>query len=335
MLPHENPNVDRRLSEFLKAIHLQAQAAPPPPPMDFSTMPYEQLAAVMTSMEPMLRKQVEGSMGTPPAGSAPPEHLEIDGIDGNRVPIDIYTPTAPGTGPQLCIVYLHGGGMAFASPAEYRAFLRQLSDLGAVVVAPYFRNSPQARFPAGVHDCLSAVLWARDNLTRLGADRVALAGESGGGLLALTVPLVAVRRGLDPKALLTGIWADAPVCFGMPQKAEEPLRSHIDNDGYLFGQQMRALLCRLYTDDMSDSCAFPMNADTEALRQFPRTQIVVYEFDPLRDEGLAFYRKMNSAGHPDVDCMQIQGLLHSSMLMLTLKPEFAQRQIARILAFLR
>ena len=70
--------------------------------MDFTSMPYEQLRAFMNSMDSPWTQLMANLAGPPPAGSAPPAHLEIDGIDGHRVPIDIYR--ASGKLPQIRVV---------------------------------------------------------------------------------------------------------------------------------------------------------------------------------------------------------------------------------------
>lgn len=333
MLPHENPFADRAISGFLRALHNQAQAGPPPPVIDFRSMPYEALRQVVLSLEPMFTQLIASAVGAYPENAPPPEHIEIDSIDAQRLPIDVFRPTERRSGPLPCIVYCHGGGMAFGTPQAYRPFLQRMADLGAVVVAPYFRNSPAARYPAGVNDCLSAVLWVQQNKETLGIHRVTLAGESGGGLLALTVPLIAMRRGLEPSSLLDAVWADSPMCASAGNAGDTPLPSQIENDGYLLTRDQLLLVQRTYTDDIDDSCAFPLNADAAALRRLPRTMIVIHELDPLRDEALNFYRKLVAAGHPDAECMQLHGLMHAAMIFHSLKPEFSRRQLQRIIAF--
>lgn len=332
MFPHENPHLDRAIRDFMKAVHTQAQGNPQPP-MDVRAMTHEVLQKVALALEPMYCGLVQLAVGPWPEGASPPEQLEIDALDGNKLLIDVFRPTAAPAGPLPCIVYCHGGGMAFATPQVFRPLLQRLAELGVVVVAPYFRNSPAARFPAGVNDCLSALLWVNGNREMLGIDRVTLSGESGGGLLALTVPLIALRRGLDLAPLLDAVWVDSPMCLGPGQAGDPLLPSHIENDGYLISMDGLLLLRRLYTDECDDPCAFPLNADHDALRHFPRTTIVVYEFDPLRDEGIQFYRQIVAAGHPDVDCMQHHGLTHSAMMFHFLKPAFALRQLKRLHAF--
>lgn len=330
MLLHDNPAVDPRVRRLLKTLYEQAQQASQQPGPDFASMSYEAFQGMAPYIEPQLAQLLEQTLGPPPEGAAPPEHLEIEGVDGNRVPIDVFRPMAAHRGPLPCVVYLHGGGMAFLSAKSYRALLQHLANLGAVVVAPYFRNSPVARFPAGAHDCLAAVTWARANLSALGADRLTLAGESGGGCLALTVPLCALRRGLAAAELIDGVWADSPICFNPVDPAGALLRTGEDPNSV-----MELMLRRMYAEKVDDPCAFPMNAPVEMLREFPRTVIVVYEFDPLRNEGIAFYRKLLEAEHEDVDCMQLHGLTHAFMLARTLVPGFSLRQLKRLLAFAR
>jgi len=311
-------------------MHQQAQQAGQQKGPDFAAISYEQFQAIAPFLDSQISQSLEAALGPPPEGAGPPEHLEIEGLSGYRVPVDVFHPMGreSGAGEKRlpCVVYCHGGGMALGSPKSYRAILQRLANSGAVVVAPYFRNSPVARFPAGVNDCLSAVIWARANLTSLSASSVMVAGESGGGCLALTVPLLALRHGLDVTGLVDSVWADSPVCYSCD--AGFPLRAEGDKDGVL-----DVTMRRLYSEDPRDPCAFPMNAPEEALRKLPRTAIVVYEFDPLRDEGIALYRKMLAAGHDDVDCMQLHGLTHASMIAAGLLPAFSLRQLRRLVAF--
>lgn len=334
MLPHENPGLDPRFAQLLKMMSAQGAQASQQPGPDLAALTYEQYQAFMPAMEGTLAQLLGSVMGAAPEGAKEPEQLEVTGADGHCVPVAIFRPSQAHEGALPCVVYLHGGGMGFGSVKVYQPILQRLAELGAVVVAPDFRSSPVARFPGGAGDCLAAAIWARENLSKLGASGLLLAGESGGACLALTVPLLAQRSGLDPAKLFDGIWADAPLCLNPVAAAESPVPSQKELAA-IASPAMDLMLRRHYAADPHDPCAFPMNAPAEALRRFPRTAVVVYEFDPLRDEGLAFYRKMLAAGHTEVDCMQIHGLTHCSMVAAATVPGFSNRQLRRMLDFIR
>eukprot|EP01006_Ploeotia_vitrea_P029937 TRINITY_DN62392_c0_g1_i1.p2 TRINITY_DN62392_c0_g1~~TRINITY_DN62392_c0_g1_i1.p2 ORF type:complete len:364 (+),score=46.54 TRINITY_DN62392_c0_g1_i1:135-1094(+) len=308
--------------------------APPegttPPTFDFTTMDRETLGQICTGAEAVFRSMLD-DMWVPCCPTTTKRTVEITGINGNVVPVDIHEPSNK-SADAPCIVYFHGGGMTFFGTQEYSGPLSQLAKAGCVVVAPDFRNSPVAPFPGGVHDCLAAALWAKENKAALGTDKLIWAGESGGGCLALSVPLVATRRGLVVKDLTDGVWVDAPMTYQHPM--ETPLPSHTENSGYVFvseGPMSTLTLCtRTYSEDPK---AYPINATAEELLAFPRTNFTLWEKDPLRDEGLDMFRKFIAAGHPEVKCSMEMGMAHCSMLLKMQNPSYCDRYFKRMVSW--
>jgi acetyl esterase/lipase len=109
------------------------------------------------------------------------------------LPARVYTPAGPGPFP--LIVYFHGGGWVIADKDVYDGGARGLSkESNAVVVSVDYRRSPENKFPAAWDDALAAYNWVAANAQQLNgrSDRIALAGESAGGNLALATA-IAVR----------------------------------------------------------------------------------------------------------------------------------------------
>lgn len=115
--------------------------------------------------------------------------------------VRIYTPTSGNIqNPNLpVIVYYHGGGWVIADLDTYEASAMALSEqVNAVVVSVAYRLAPEHPFPAAHEDSFAAYKWVVENAAEIGGDagKIATAGESAGGNLAVAVPLMARERGV-------------------------------------------------------------------------------------------------------------------------------------------
>jgi len=79
-----------------------------------------------------------------------------------------------GAGPHPVVIYLHGGGWAFGSPASFRKLGMQFAEAGYLTIILDYRLAPEHPFPAALEDSIFAIGWATD--TR--ADGTAMAGGS-------------------------------------------------------------------------------------------------------------------------------------------------------------
>lgn len=117
--------------------------------------------------------------------------------------LDVHRPAAP-SGRRPLLVNIHGGGWRVSNrqraPRETRgwdrSFHARMVDAGFVVVAPSYRLSAEALYPAAIDDVADALVFARDQADAWGADpgRVVLFGQSAGGYLALALGLAEVER---------------------------------------------------------------------------------------------------------------------------------------------
>ena len=116
--------------------------------------------------------------------------IQIQGYEGNQIPIRIYTPAGPGPFP--VILYFHGGGFVIATIDTYDASPRALCDYAnAIVVSVEYRKAPEAPFPAALRDAEAAYDWVTHEINHYnGIDtKIALAGESAGGNLATVLAM--------------------------------------------------------------------------------------------------------------------------------------------------
>jgi acetyl esterase/lipase len=245
----------------------------------------------------------------------------ISGADGNDITLFISRPD-DADGPIPAVVHLHGGGMAIGSAADvgYSMLREHLAATGVVVVGVEFRNSggklgPHP-FPAGLNDCAAAVRWTHANKAELGITHLIVSGESGGGNLTLTVAHKAKREGwLDE---IAGLYAQCPYISNRWLEVCEDLPSLTENDEYFVTCQQLALLGSLYDPTNThrhDATCWAAVATDEELTGLPPHVISVNELDPLRDEGLQYYRRLLQAGVPTVGRL-VAGTCHGGDLLL-------------------
>ena len=223
----------------------------------------------------------------------------------------------------------------------YRAWGRIIAAYGVAVVMVDFRNcvvassAPEvAPFPAGLNDCVSGLRWMVAHADELGIDpsRIVVAGESGGGNLTLATGMTLRRAG--DIGLISGLYALCPYIAGQWPAPDCP--SSVENEG---------ILLRLHNNrgrmgygieafEERNPLAWPAFASVDDVTGFPPTVISVNECDPLRDEGINFYRLLLSAGVP-ARCRQVMGTMHGTEIVSILCPEISRDTARDLAAFAR
>ncbi|MEM7096250.1 MAG: alpha/beta hydrolase fold domain-containing protein [Actinomycetota bacterium] len=255
-------------------------------------------------------------------------HTElIKGVDGNDLPLYIHKPV-DATGPVPGIVHFHGGGMVLGAAADpnYVYWRDDLASQGMVVVGVEFRNGSgklgNHPFPAGLNDCAAALRWTHENRAALGISKLVVSGESGGGNLSLATTLKAKREGFLDE--IDGVYAQCPYISNAYESGDPDLPSLVENDGYFLSGQMMGPLAHIYdpsTENARNPLAWPYFAETGELEGLPPHVISVNELDPLRDEGLAYFRKLLAAGVPTVS-RTVNGTCHAGdLLFLKFMPD--------------
>jgi acetyl esterase/lipase len=259
--------------------------------------------------------------------------------DGNTINLQVIRPDNDETLP--CVYYIHGGGMASLSCFDgmYRGWGKIIAANGVAVVMVDFRNCvtpssvPEvAPFPAGLNDCISGLKWVIDHATQLNIDpdRVIIAGESGGGNLTLASGLKLRQDG--ELGLIKGLYALCPYIAGTWPRPENP--SSTENNGILLDlhNNRGAMGYGIEAFNEGNPLAWPSFATVEDVTGFPPTVISVNECDPLRDEGINFYRLLMEAGVP-ARCRQMMGTMHGTEIFVIACPDVS-RDTARDIAAL-
>lgn len=218
------------------------------------------------------------------------------------IPLRIYTPQGPGPFPVF--VNLHGGGWVIGDLETADAVSRSICrSAGCVVVSVDYRLAPEHPYPAAPDDAYAATAWAAANPGALnGNGRLAVGGESAGANLATVVCLRARDR--------AGPRIDFQLLAYPVTDCDLDRQSYLDNGtGYLLERDTMRWFWDHYCPEPAQRRspeAAPLHADLSGL---PPALVVTAEFDPLRDEGLAYARALEAAGVPtrSLDC---PGLVH-------------------------
>ncbi len=227
---------------------------------------------------------------------------EISAPGGHYLNLAIFRPDTSETLP--CVYFIHGGAMAALSCfyANYRAWGKIVAAMGVVVVMVDFRNAvvpssvpDVAPFPAGLDDCLTGLTWAHEHANELGIDvsRVVVAGESGGGNLTLATGLSLLRSGR--LHLVAGLYALCPYINGSWPDERYPSSREFNGYALELHTNRGAMGYGIEAFEAANPLAWPNFATIDDLRGLPPTVISVNECDPLRDEGLDFFRRLLAA----------------------------------------
>jgi acetyl esterase len=252
-------------------------------------------------------------MPVPLAEVAKVEDRTIPGPAGD-VPVRVYWPLDPakGAGGRVpIVVFFHGGGFVFGDLESHDATVRSLVHLTHFIfVSVDYRLAPEHPFPAAPEDCYAATAWAVENAESLGGDphRVAVAGDSAGGNLAAVVAMMANDRHGPSLAFQLLIYPCTDVELGA-------YASHRDNaSGYLLTSDAMRWFYGHYAAGADPVHAYLSPMRRENLSGLPPALVITAEFDPLRDEGEAYARRLRDAGVP-AECVRYDGQVHGFFSM--------------------
>lgn len=310
-------NNDKRINQdLLKAmISVGLDGVPPAPTVTYDSTS-DEIQEYNNGLEPLYRGVFSNIYSTVklPVGLMN-ETKTIKGDDGNEIKLYITKPEdanedTPG------ILHLHGGGMAIMTAADpnYVYWRHKLASKGLVVVGVEFRNTAgelgNHPFPAGLNDCVSALKWVYENKKDLGISKIIVSGESGGGNLSIATALKAKQDGIVN--YIDGVYAQCPYISNLYGKGNTELKSLTENDTYFLRGDMLGVMASLYDGiNSTNPIAWPYHADNSMLEGLPPHTITVNELDPLRDEGLAFSKRLEDVG-VSVNAKIIKGTVHAA-----------------------
>lgn len=227
-----------------------------------------------------------------------------------EIPIRIYTPFEKKELYSAIVTY-HGGGWTLGNIESHDGAFRHLSNsTGCKVISVDYRLAPEYRFPVGVEDCYTALEWVFNHAEALQIDenRIAVAGDSAGGNLSAALTLMARDRN-GPN-----IWKQVlfyPATDALRLIEESPYESiHVNADAPLLTTSVTKSFWDHYLsseEDADNPYCSPIRA--KDLRHLPPAFVITAEYDPIRDEGELYGKRLQESGVP-VRMKRVEGAVH-------------------------
>ncbi len=266
------------------------------------------------------------------AGAGPEVASVVDhtvAVDGGEITVRVYTPA--GDAPLPAHLYIHGGGFWIGTLDHFDVNCRATAvGAGCVVASVDYRLAPEFHFPTAPEDCYAALRWLVDHAGELGVDpsRISVGGGSAGGNLAAVVALMARDRGGPPLVFEVLEIPVTDLTMSQPSVAENA-------EGYVLTREAMDQYVGYYlgeSGDPKDPYASPLLAGD--LSGLPPALVMTMEFDPLRDEGEAYGRRLQEAGVPTT-VRRWDGQIHGSASFAQLVPDVATEYREMVNAALR
>lgn len=269
------------------------------------------------------RKELAALAASVPALDTTDLEIEDRTVPGD-VPVRIYRPQQQAQG---AIIWLRGGGWVLGDlDTEHPAGTWIANGSGAVVVSVGYRQAPEHPFPAAFDDAYAALVWTAEHAVELGVDpaRIAVGGHSAGAGLAAGLALRARDQQGPPIhfQLLNQPALDDRLETWSARKFTETPWSY---------REKLAMTWRYY---LGSTPATPYAAPARAtdLSGLPPAYVATAEFDPVRDEAIAYAQRLLQAG-VSVELHQWPGTFHGSQAIMS--ADVSQRQLTEVTAALR
>ncbi|GAB3723946.1 alpha/beta hydrolase [Nocardiopsis nanhaiensis] len=272
-------------------------------PLDYSDL---------ETARPRLREVMERQRMYQPVRPVETTEELVPGAAGDPpVRVRLYRPSEA-EGPLPALVYPHWGGFVTGDLDTAHSSSTRIADLvGAVVVSVDYRLAPEHPYPAPLNDCYSVLEWVANKADDLGVDpqRLGVGGLSAGGGLAAALTLAARDRGGPPirfQYLLFPELDDRVDTVSARSFSDTPM---LDRPNLLVSWDC-------YLGDLERGSArvpaYAAPARASVLADLPPAFVGVCEFDPLRDEGLAYACRLIQAG-VRTEVSHYPGTFHASI----------------------
>lgn len=236
------------------------------------------------------------------------EDKQITGRNG-AIPVRIYLPQQKENLP--VIVFYHGGGFVIGNLKSHDKVCRRTCKMNqAIVVAVDYRLAPEHKFPAAVEDCYDATKWVAENIQEYGGDpaQLIVMGDSAGANLATVTAIQARDLGVPKIALQVLVYPTVDAQMGYPS-------INTNAEGYILTKEIMEWFINHYCKTAADKLnplMSPLLVDD--LSNLPPALVQTAEFDPLRDEGIAYAETLKAAGN-QVQYTNYEGLVHTYFTM--------------------
>ncbi|HVF81784.1 MAG TPA: alpha/beta hydrolase [Flavisolibacter sp.] len=254
----------------------------------------------------------------------PPMNVDTVGRDipvtGGTIHLRIYTPRT-GKASYPMIVYYHGGGWVIATIDTYNASSQALAEKAdAVLVSVEYRKGPEYKFPTAHNDAFAAYKWTLRNASTIKGDstKIAVAGESAGGNLAITVGMMARDSGVRKPVHAVAVYPVASGDPATPSKLQYTMAKPLSTPDLPW-------FLMHYLNNPAEAANPLISLVNANLNGLPKTTIIAAEIDPLLSEGKMLDDKLRAAG-VQTTYRLFTGVTHEFFGMASVLPEARDAQ---------
>jgi len=226
-------------------------------------------------------------------GGVQAQELRIPSSDAAEIRARLYRP-AEAAGQTLgVLLYFHGGGWVIGDVEMYDGLMRQFARIGGIaIVSVDYRLGPEHRFPCGHEDAFDAYAWLRANAPTLAldADRIAVGGDSAGGGLAAAIATYAEGRGLTRPTFVCLIYPAVDATGRFPSRSQ--YTGNLPLTAASLDWFTKYFLTR--PENRADPLLVPL--DGPHPERHPPCYVLAARYDPLVDEGRAYFERLRDAG---------------------------------------
>jgi acetyl esterase len=280
------------------------------------------------------RKVLRGAQSGPvPKAAVTSEDTSFPVGPSGKVNVRILRPEGA-TGNLPVVMYYHGGGWVLGDKETHDRLVRELA-VGANVAVVFvdYTPAPDAQYPVQNEESYAALKYVSEHANDLKVDatKIAIAGDSAGGQLAISTTLLAKER-KGPKAVCQVLF------YPVTDAGMETASYNEYAEGIWLTKKAMAWFWDAYVPNKAqrnEITASPLQATTAQLTGLPPALIITDAFDVLRDEGEEYARKLTQAGVPTISA-RYDATIHDFVMLNALAETSAARgAIEQASAYLR
>ncbi|BAP31402.1 esterase/lipase [Chryseobacterium sp. StRB126] len=222
------------------------------------------------------------------------------------------------------LLYFHGGAFIYGTPEQYDfIFYRLALDIDAAIVSVDYRLAPKHPFPAAMEDGYDVLLWLSESADQIGGNknRIMIGGSSAGATIAASITHYA--RDKEEINILHQYLLYPPT--------DHLLKTSSMNELAHAPMQTKKAAEWMWKHYLQPSTAHPprysVPCQENNFKNLPEATIILCEFDPLKDEGKEYAKKLQDAGI-SVTLLEIEGAVHAfDFFPCQLSEAFHQQQV--------
>ena len=237
----------------------------------------------------------------------------------NNIPVRMFSPVTERIAridnlKYPVIIFFHGGGWVTGDLDSYEKMCLTIArQTGHVLLSVDYRLAPENPFPAALKDCYKVVrAVTRWHKLSGSPNKITLMGDSAGGNLAAAISLYMRDRG---EKLIDRQILAYPVLYNNHTETSPFVSVSENGTDYGLTSNHVCDYMDLYCsrdEDRDDPYCAPLLADDFSNQ--PDTLILTAQYDPLRDEGEEYGRKLKEAGN-NVTVRRIDNAIHGYLAL--------------------